>query len=341
VAAFPLLLFHRSGHVLVDHPALPLRGAGDQHLLDDAFERVGVGIDRAGQRIAAQRPEAHHALLHHLVGLELQAVVVDHDQRAVALHDRPPLGEVERHDRDVLLEDVLPDVELGPVRQREDADRFALGDLRVEDLPHLGALVLRVPAVLGVAEGEDALLGPALFLVAACAAEGSVEAVPVERLAQPDRLHHVGVHVRAVAQRADAVAHALFVDVDEKLEPQLGGHRVAEGDHLAELPGRVDMQEWKGRAGRMERLHRQVQHDGGVLADGIEHHRLGEGGGHLAENMDRFGFEPLQVGQAGGHSTFLGNSIGPGRKSRRHRTRPRCNAAGKGSSQIRPALGRF
>ena len=40
-------------------------------------------------------------------------------------------GEVERHDRDVLQIDVLPDVELGPVRQREDADRFALVHARV------------------------------------------------------------------------------------------------------------------------------------------------------------------------------------------------------------------
>jgi hypothetical protein len=40
-------------------------------------------------------------------------------------HHRPLGGEIERHDLDVLGEDVLPDVELGPVRQREDADRFA------------------------------------------------------------------------------------------------------------------------------------------------------------------------------------------------------------------------
>jgi hypothetical protein len=32
------------------------------------------------------------------------------------------LGEIERHDRNLLEVDVLPDVELGPVREREDAD---------------------------------------------------------------------------------------------------------------------------------------------------------------------------------------------------------------------------
>ena len=82
-----------------------------------------LALDRAGERIAAERAEAH--LLHHrrLAGLERHALVVDHDQRAVALDHRPLLREVQRHDRNVLEVDVLPDVELGPVREREHADR--------------------------------------------------------------------------------------------------------------------------------------------------------------------------------------------------------------------------
>jgi hypothetical protein len=48
------------------------------------------------------------------------------------------------------------------------------------------------------AEREDALLGAALFLVAARAAEGGVEAVFVERLLQALGLHHLGVQRRAV-----------------------------------------------------------------------------------------------------------------------------------------------
>ena len=68
--------------------ALALGGARGEHLGDDAFQRVGVGFDRAGQRIAAERAEAHQPLLGRLAGLELHALVVDHDQRAVALHHR-------------------------------------------------------------------------------------------------------------------------------------------------------------------------------------------------------------------------------------------------------------
>ena len=112
-------------------------------------QRVGVALDRAGQRVAAERAEAHRFASRLLAGAQRHALVVDHDQRAVALDDRPLGGEVERHDRDVLEVDVLPDVELGPVRQREHADALALVLARVVEAPQLRALVLRVPAVLG------------------------------------------------------------------------------------------------------------------------------------------------------------------------------------------------
>ena len=39
----------------------------------------------------------------------------------------------------------------------------------------------------------------------------------------------------------------LLVDVDEQLEAELRGHAVAERDHLAELPGRVDVQQRERR----------------------------------------------------------------------------------------------
>jgi hypothetical protein len=78
------------------------------------------------------------------------------------------------------------------------------GGCAVVQVPQLRALRLRVPAVLRVAEREHALLGARLLLVAARAADRGVMAAGVERLAQRLRLHHVGVHVGAVADRADA-----------------------------------------------------------------------------------------------------------------------------------------
>ena len=46
-------------------------------------------LDGAGQRIAAERAEAHGQILHRLAGAQFHALVVAHDQRAVA---RAPPG---------------------------------------------------------------------------------------------------------------------------------------------------------------------------------------------------------------------------------------------------------
>ena len=93
--------------------------------------------------------------------------------------------------------DVLPDVQLGPVGQREDPDVLALVDPAVVEAPQLGALVLRVPLAELVAEGEHPLLGPGLLLVAAGAAEQRVEAVLLGGLQQHRRLDPVARAVRA------------------------------------------------------------------------------------------------------------------------------------------------
>src|SRR3546814_9640027 len=98
---------------------------------------------------------------------------------------------------------MLPDVEFGPVTDREDADALALGFPGVIEVPQLGPLLLGIPAVTCGAEGEDALLRPALLLVAPRAAEGDIEAVEVERLLQSLGLPHVGVQ-GAMVERVDA-----------------------------------------------------------------------------------------------------------------------------------------
>src|SRR4029079_11760163 len=107
--------------------------------------------------------------------IEPHALVIDHDHLAVAPHDRALPCEIERHDGDVFEEDVLPYVELGPVGERENADRLALALARVIEAPQFRALVLGIPAVAGIAEGKDALLRPRLLFIAAGAAESGIE----------------------------------------------------------------------------------------------------------------------------------------------------------------------
>src|SRR5581483_5330510 len=59
--ALLLLLLHGGRLVLVDHPALPLGGGGQQHLLDDLRQGVGGALDGPGQRVAALGAEADRA----------------------------------------------------------------------------------------------------------------------------------------------------------------------------------------------------------------------------------------------------------------------------------------
>ena len=51
----------------------------------------------------------------------------------------------------------------------------------VIDVPQFGALILRVPLMEFIAEGENALFGAALFLVATCATESGIEFILIER----------------------------------------------------------------------------------------------------------------------------------------------------------------
>ena len=179
---------------------------------------------------------------------------------------------------------VFPNVELGPVRQGEDAHRLAVAKAGVEQPPQLGALVARIPGVGGRAMREDAFLGPALLLVAPRAAKGCVEAALVERLPQGLGLHHVGVHLRAGCNRRYAPPNAVLVDVDDEVEAEPARRGVAKGDHLAKLPGRVDMQQGERRLGRMEGLHRHVKHHARVFADRIQHNRIA----HLCDNLAHY-----------------------------------------------------
>lgn len=205
---------------------------------------------------------------------------------------------MERHYVDLFQIDVLPDIQLGPVGEREHPDALPLVDLAVVDAPQLRALVLRIPAVGLVAEGVDTLLGAGFLLVATGTTEGGIEAVFVERLLEPLGLHDVGVLAAAVHEGVDVHGQTVRVLVDDEIQPVLLGGLVPELDHLLELPVGVHVEHGEGDLARVEGLAGQVQHDGGVLADGVHHHRVFKFGGHLADDMDALGFQLLQVSQS-------------------------------------------
>src|SRR6185437_94689 len=157
--ALAFLFFHRSGIVMVDQPTLPLGCLRTAHLADNGVEGGSLRADRAGERVASERPNPHFYSLRNFTGRKRQPIVVDQDQRTVPLNHPTFLREIERHNRDVLGPDIFPDIEFGPVGQREDAHGFARFDARIEQAPQFGTLVAWIPAVRGGAMRENALLG--------------------------------------------------------------------------------------------------------------------------------------------------------------------------------------
>jgi hypothetical protein len=226
-------------------------------------------------------------------------MVVHQDEASVALDHRALGGEIERHDRDALEVDVLPDVELGPVRQGKHADGLPRVLPRVVEAPELGPLVAGVPAMVRRAEGEDPLLGPALFLVAPRAADRGVEAVGVERQLQRLRLHHVSVDLRSVRDGTDPLTETVFVHEHDELHAQRLHRGIAKLVHRPELPRRVDVEQREGRRRGEERLPRHVQRHRAVLADRVQQHGAFAFGRDLAKDANALALEPPEVGERG------------------------------------------
>ena len=102
---------------------------------------------------------------------------------------------------------------------------------------------------------EDALLRPALLLVAPRAADRGIE-LPLCRApgAAPRSSSHGYRSAWSDAIGEMPRAQALLVDMDQQVEAELRRGAVAERDHLPEFPGRVDVQERERNPRRKERL---------------------------------------------------------------------------------------
>ncbi len=182
----------------------------------------------------------------------------DRQVHAIAHHDVAFVGEVDLRQRHLLAFDVLPHVELGPVRQREGPHALAGVHLALVDLPQFRALLAGIPLAEGVAKGENALLGPRLVLVAPRAAEGGVEAVIVESVEQRHRLQAIArTHDPGVLDLAlvDSVLHP--GDDQSRADALDGG--VTEVDDLGEVLTGVDVHDRKRQLLGREGLDGEVQ----------------------------------------------------------------------------------
>src|SRR6056297_989761 len=169
-------VFHGSFAALVVGPSASFGGAGGGNLLNNVLYAAGRRLHPAG---TGHIPDGAEAYLD-LFGLfaVLQMVVVAQSQDgAIAAHDLALMAEVEAGHINALQGDVLPHVKLGPVGYGKYPEVLAHLFLAVEDVPQLGALVLRVPLAKAVSEAEKTFLGTGLLFITARAAHGRVELV--------------------------------------------------------------------------------------------------------------------------------------------------------------------
>src|SRR6478736_3786538 len=290
------VLHGRLGHAVVRPRLAAFGDAGGGDLGHHVGQPHRLRAHRAGAAHVAHGAVAHR-LDERLLAVDQLHVRRHRVEHPVAMEDVALVGEVDRGDLELLGDDVLPDVELGPVAQREDADVLAAVDAPVVEVPQLGTLALGVPRAEVVAEGHDPLLGARALLIAPGAAERRVEAVLADRVEQRRRLQPV-----ARGARAGLLDHAPGVDRllhggDDQALAELGHAAVAELEDLREVVPGVDVHEREREPRGAERLLGQPQQHDRVLAAAEQQHRLLELGRDLAHHVDRLGLERLQVGE--------------------------------------------
>src|SRR6266550_8579123 len=126
-------------HAIVGPGLAPLGDAGRGDLVHDLLDRRRVADDATGAGHVADGAEADTGAEGLLVRVALDDVRrgIEHP---VPLEDVALVREVDRRQLEALARDVLPDVELRPVRDREDADVLALPDASVVEVPELRPL---------------------------------------------------------------------------------------------------------------------------------------------------------------------------------------------------------
>src|ERR1051326_3416624 len=137
---------------LILRPAGALRGFGYAEFFNDFADATGIGFDWESAGSAAEAAVAFVFAI----------------------------GEVKRNDRDIFAFDVFPDIQLGPMQQRMNADVRSLLEISLELVPQLRRLVFDVPFHIFVAGTEITLFRAGRFFVASDADNDTGEVMLVE-----------------------------------------------------------------------------------------------------------------------------------------------------------------
>ena len=91
--------------------------------------------------------------------------------------------------------------------------------------------------MIGIAVGENALLGAAFLLIPSRAADGRIESQFDERLLKRLGTHDVGIERGTVVEGIDTFAHPRLIAAHDQLGTIFIHNTVPELDRLAEFPG--------------------------------------------------------------------------------------------------------
>ena len=207
------------------------------------------------------------------------------------------MSEVDRGERDFFAFDVHPDVHLGEVRERKNAEVFAGVLASVEEVPEFGSLVLRIPLTEVVAMREEAFFGTSLFFIASAATEAGVVLVLLDRVEERDGLKFVARGVGAFFLDDASGIDRFLHEADDQVGADEVDEFVAVGHGLIEVVSGIDVDEWEGHACGPEGFACKPCHDDRVLAAGKEQGGILKLRGGFAKDEDRLGFELVEVAE--------------------------------------------
>jgi len=107
---------------------------------NETISSMILGTVSASERIApvqGTHPRDPHPALHPLRFFSRQELrgMIDHHDRPIAKNHIAFARKIEAHDRDLLHLNVKPNVELGPVRERKNANTLTLVEAGIENVP--------------------------------------------------------------------------------------------------------------------------------------------------------------------------------------------------------------
>lgn len=92
-----------------------------------------------------------------------------------------------------------------------------------------------------------------------------------------------------------AQLNPLLIGIGDQFHSEVFDGLITKQNHLTEFPGGIHMEKREGRFQLVERLERQVQHDGGIFAGGVVHQRLFGLCDSFANDAYRFLFQGGEV----------------------------------------------